>query len=182
MPEPDAVLAGLHFDRLVHIEDDASAEFAARYDVRFEAMRALGAWQQLHPWLECLLPLEAAERLLPSVLDQLPLALGDGHRLTLVGKTAATTSVVRPEASPAVALAILPMGLVESLREPVLSALSAIEGALLDAGGKRYLSGWLFSPDEDAWRRHFGPHYDAWKQRKALFDPRHILRSALFQG
>jgi cytokinin dehydrogenase len=163
----------------VHAEDDDAAEFAARYDVRFEAMRALGAWQQLHPWLECLLPLEAAEQLLPRILERLPLLLGDGHRVSWVSSGSQGSSVVCPEQSRMLALAILPLGVVNAVREPMLGALADVERSLLDAGGKRYLSGWLFGRDQDAWRRHYGPQYADWKQRKEWFDPRHILRSDL---
>ncbi len=41
-PSSEGVLDGLHFSRRLHVEDDLVADFAARYDVRFEAMRVTG--------------------------------------------------------------------------------------------------------------------------------------------
>ena len=51
--------------------------------------------------------------------------------------------------------------------------------ALLAIGGKRYLSGWLFEPDDAAWRAHYGARYDDWRRAKAQSDPIDILRSVL---
>lgn len=178
--DQNLLLSAVDPDRLVHVEDDDAIDFASRYDVRFDAMRLMGSWQQAHPWFECLLPLNIAAELLPVVLDRLPLTLGDGHRVTLVRDTTVNTSFMRPKVTPAVTLAVLPMGVAESMRAPTLAALAEVERVLLEAGGKRYLSGWLFDPTESFWRAHFGANYESWRQAKVRYDPHHILRSALF--
>lgn len=167
-------------DRLVHVEEDETVAFTSRYDVRFEAMHMLGSWQQAHPWFECLIPSDIAVELIPRILDRLPLALGDGHRTTLVRDSGLSTSFVRPKVTPAITFAVLPMGVPETLLAPTLGALADIERVLLAAGGKRYLSGWLFEQTDAFWRSHFGDSYESWRQAKVRYDPHRILRSTLF--
>jgi cytokinin dehydrogenase len=58
--------------------------------------------------------------------------------------------------------------------------LARVDSLLRNAGGKRYLSGWLGSVDEARWREHYGPSYDRWIAVKRRFDPDGIFRSALF--
>jgi cytokinin dehydrogenase len=165
---------------IVHAEGTDTAEYAARYDARFEMMRATGAWQQAHPWLECLLPWDRAADILPSLIDRLPLSLGDGHRIMPLAHRPRPALLMVPDGQPAaIAVAILPTGVAPSVQGPVLEALREAHDQLVAAGGKRYLSGWLFEPDDEAWRRHYGEHYDAWRARKRQLDPSGILRSRL---
>jgi cytokinin dehydrogenase len=171
-------LQGLHHREVLHVEDSDSVEYAARYDLRFEFMRATGAWQQVHPWLECTLPADAATALLPELIPTLPVFLGDGHRVMPVADVPRPAFVMLPSA-PIVGLAILPVGVPAPFQPIALDALRRAHDALLGIGGKRYLSGWLFEPDEAAWRTHYGPRYDDWKRAKALLDPSGILRSVL---
>lgn len=180
VPDADSLLSQLNPDRVAHVEHDDTIEFANRYDVRFEAMRVMGSWEQAHPWFECLIPTDIAAKLVPGILDRLPLTLGDGHRVTLVCDSAVNTSFMRPKSTPAVTFAVLPMGVADSLRAPTLAMLAGVERVLLDAGGKRYLSGWLFEQTESFWRDHFGDNYESWKQAKVRYDPHRILRSTLF--
>lgn len=175
----DALLDGLHHRELVHVEETDSLEFAARYDIRFEVMRATGAWQQPHPWFECMVPGDAALELLPSVVPQLPLLLGDGHRIMPFADLPRPPFVVQASPAPCFALAMLPMGIAPPFLAPVTAALRDLHERLLARGGKRYLSGWLFEPDEAAWRRHFGPQFEAWHARRQQLDPHGLLGSTL---
>lgn len=179
-PSAEECLLGLAYRERLHAEDSDSVEFAARYDLRFEMMRATGAWQQVHPWLECLLPFQVATELLPDLVRRLPLFLGDGHRIMPVAEVPRPDLVMQPEGPPAIGFALLPAGVPSAFEKPAMNALRQVHEELVAAGGKRYLSGWLFEPDEAAWRRHYGQSFDLWRARKRELDPRGILRSRLF--
>jgi cytokinin dehydrogenase len=166
--------------RVVHVDDETFSDFIARYQPRFDGMRQSGAWQQLHPWLECLLPPERLVGLLPTILDELPTSLGDGHRVLWIDTSKKPPLFATPDGNRAVCLAILPTGVAASEREHVLPALARIDALLRKAGGKRYLSGWLGTMDADRWREHHGGLYESWTGLKRRFDPDRILRSALF--
>lgn len=175
----DALLDGLHHREQVHVEETDSLEFAARYDIRFEVMRATGAWQQPHPWFECMVARDAAMELLPTLVPQLPLLLGDGHRIMPFADVDRPPFVMQPSPSPCFGLAMLPMGIAPPFLPPVLAALRGLHDRLVERGGKRYLSGWLFEPDETAWRRHFGPQFETWQARRQQLDPHGLLGSML---
>ena len=179
--EPDTAsrLAGLGFRELVHVQDDDPLGHAARYDLRFRSMAAAGQWTQAHPWFECLVPPRATRELLPRVIEGLPAFLGDGHRVMPVAARPRPRFCAFPEQGPATAFAVLPTGVPPHLLEPALGALGSAHEQLLAAGGKRYLSGWLFEPDERAWQRHFGADYEAWQARRRLLDPDGLFRSCL---
>jgi cytokinin dehydrogenase len=176
--EPD--LDGLSPWRVLLVDEDSTLSFLARYDGRFAAMRATGTWDQPHPWFECLLPGDQAAALVPEVLAALPLSLGDGHRLLWVDPAGLPPLVARPEGEPVAAFAVLPTGVPEAVLPAVLDGLGRVWELLDAAGAKRYLSGYLGSPDEAWWRRHFGPRYDQWAGAKAAYDPDGVFCSALF--
>lgn len=177
-PQQDRVLAGLHHHKLLHIEDDATTDYAARYDLRFQSMQTSGAWQQLHPWFDCLLPLETAADIIPEILEILPPCFGDGHRVLLVANRPTPRFLMKPQ--PAFLFAILPTGIPTSLKAQALTALDQIHDLVIQAGGKRYLSGWLGSISADFWPQHFDGHWQDWQQVKQSLDPNHILCSKLF--
>jgi cytokinin dehydrogenase len=181
-PDSAKVLAGLSPSEVVHVDDETAGEFAARYQPRFDGMQRSGAWQQLHPWLECLLPASRLERLLPEILALLPTSLGDGHRVLWINTTQRTPFFAAPEGDDIVLLAVLPPGVAVSERDEVLPALAHVDRLLREAGGKRYLSGWLGHMTEQRWREHHGDMYGRWTALKHRFDPEGILRSALFPG
>jgi len=166
--------------RVVHVDDEPVIEFVNRYQPRFDGMRRSGAWQQLHPWLECLLAPDRLAALLPVILDELPPSLGDGHRLIRVATGARPPFFAAPEGDQAVCFAVLPAGISEGDRGEVIPALARADRLLREAGGKRYLSGWLGFMDEARWREHLGEEYDRWLALKRRFDPGRIFRSALF--
>jgi cytokinin dehydrogenase len=179
-PEQSESLRALSPWRVVHVDDEAVSEFVSRYQPRFDGMQRSGAWQQLHPWLECLLPVERMPALLPAILDDLPLSLGDGHRLIWVDTSKRPPFFAAPEGGRAVCFAVLPTGVSEGERGEVLAALGRLDGLLREAGGKRYLSGWLGPMDDARWREHLGGAHERWTALKRRFDPGTIFRSALF--
>lgn len=179
-PASDAeYLEGLGFRELLHIEEDRSHEFAARYDMRFAMMKAIGAWDQIHPWVECTVPGDVAPRLLPELVPSLPLMLGDGHRMMPIADVAKPGLFMVAEPSPAYGIAVLPAGVPKPFEAPAIAALRNVHDKLINAGGKRYLSGWLFEPDEAFWRLHFGARYDDWCAAKSELDPDGVFESRL---
>jgi cytokinin dehydrogenase len=178
-PTREDVLSDLRDYRVVHVEDDEVLPFASRYDLRNQAMRLTGAWEQPHPWFEVLLPLDAARYVIPRALEMLPLFLGDNHRIVPLVVGDRPLSIAVPPSSPLVGFAVLPTGVAPAFAEPAASALRALHDLSLDAGGKRYTSGWLFEPDADAWKRHHGEAYEALLSAQCDFDPDGVFRSCL---
>lgn len=176
-PSAASCLDGLGHRELVHAESNEGVAFAARADARFEMMRMTGAWHQPHPWLEYFLPFESAVTLLPRLLDQLPLFLGDGHRIMVLADRPRPSLLMLPAGAPVVAFTIQPAGVTAPLQAQSLTSLHAVEQVLIAAGGKRYLGGWQFSRDEAAWRDHYGPHFDSWLAHKQALDPNQIFTS-----
>ncbi len=80
----------------------------------------------------------------------------------------------RPEAPRVAAFAVLPVGVAPALVEGTLRALEGVHETLVNAGGKRYLSGWLgpCGADERFERAHFGARYDALCALRRRYDPR----------
>jgi cytokinin dehydrogenase len=181
-PDRAAALAGLSPAQVVHVDDETAADFATRYQPRFDGMHRSGAWQQVHPWLECLIPARRMATLLPTILGALPASLGDGHRIMWVDPTRRPPffAVPVPPSDPIVCFAVLPAGVAAAEREEVLPALARVDRLLRDAGGKRYLSGWLGPTTEERWREHHGEAYPRWLELKRRFDPDGIFRSAHF--
>jgi cytokinin dehydrogenase len=179
-PERAQALAGLSPAHVVHVDDETAAEFAARYQPRFDGMLRSGAWQQLHPWLESLVPIRRLGAILPAILAMLPPSLGDGHRLLWVDTTRKPPFLAAPEREPIVCFAVLPPGVTAVERPEILAALAEVDRLLREAGGKRYLSGWLGPMTEERWREHYGEAYPRLLELKRRFDPDRIFRSALF--
>jgi cytokinin dehydrogenase len=177
----EELLDGISPWRVLRAEQDDSNAFAARYDARFEVMRRTGGWAQPHPWFECMLPLASAADLIPKALSLLPVFLGDGHRVLLVSGERRPQALAMPAGEPVVGFAVLPQGVPEALRGPTLAALQRVEALLLEAGGKRYLSGYLDQMDERKWRAHYGDRYDDLARAKSTLDPNGIFESCLSQ-
>jgi cytokinin dehydrogenase len=173
------ILEGLQYRRLLLVEDDATVDYAARYDARFRAMRQSGAWEQAHPWFECMLPFDAAQTFISETLNLLPPFFGDGHRVIMLADTDSSNQFMRP-AAPAVIFAILPTGIPEAQLPEALEVLATLNKRLVQCGGKRYLSGWLDNPTGQFWQTHFGEQYEHWRAIKQASDPNQILRSVLF--
>jgi cytokinin dehydrogenase len=78
-----------------------------------------------------------------------------------------------------VCIVVVPLGLVESEIPAALKAMTQIHRLLVDAGGKRYLAGWLPETDEAFWRSHFGARYDIWLEARRTYDPAGTFTSVL---
>jgi cytokinin dehydrogenase len=179
-PEPGVALAGLEPWRVVHVQDEEVTLHIERHQPRFDGMRRSGAWEQAHPWLECLLPVDRLAELLPQVLDALPPSVGDGHRVELVARDQLPPLLAVPDAEEVACLAIVPAGVADFERDLVLQFFRQLDHTLRAAGGKRYPSGWLGRLNEQDWRQHHGVRYDAWMAAKRRWDPDRVFRSTLF--
>jgi cytokinin dehydrogenase len=181
-PEPERALAGLRPYRVVNVDDDDTARFASRYDLRFEGMRRSGGWNEAHPWLEAMFTPESFVETVPRLLEMLPPALGDNHRVFPFA-TARTPRFFRtPDAPVVLGVGVFPVGVPRAALEDALRAVGAAHRLVVEAGAKRYLAGWLGDPDEAAWRAHYGAEWDAFRRAKQELDPRAVLRSKLFEG
>lgn len=181
-PEAATVLQGLSPYRVVHTEDNETARFPLRFDPRFESMLRTGAFAQAHPLFECLLPVSVLKDLVPKLLEALPLSIGDGHRVYRVANRDLPRFFMTPDAPEYACFAVLPTGVPAPLLEDVLKAMRRVHAMCMEAGGKRYLAGWLGMIDREGWRAHYGDRHEAWLAAKRQYDPRHILQSALFDA
>ncbi len=177
----DEVLKGLNFYRFLHVEDDSLQHFLQRYDARFALMEKTGMSKQAHPWLECILPLEGLDELLPSILSRLPLSLGDNHRLFFLAKKNLPDFFMTPWQKDCVVFAVLPAAVQNVFLEDALKSIHAVHDMVVEAGGKRYLSGWLGMMKPEDWQKHYGDKYQAWKEIKHKLDPQGIFTSYLFK-
>jgi cytokinin dehydrogenase len=164
--------------RVVHVEDDEIAYFPARHDMRFQAVRGLGAWDSIHPYIGAFIGAKALVEVLPAVLDALP--LGEGHRgAFFVAADDIPPLMALPEAEDVVFLAVIYPQVLPQFLGDTLGAFQHAGKLLVDAGGKRYVADWLGDTGEEDWRRHFGSRYDWWVDSKRTFDPHGVFCSLL---
>jgi cytokinin dehydrogenase len=174
-PQKSDVLAGLKYWKLVHIEDEETASHIFRYQPRFDAMRRTGAWNQTHPWIDCFISASSLMKILPEILDILPLSLGDGHRTMMVASENLPSLLMMPPGDDILCFAILPIG-VDAQDTQAIDALEQVNKMLLKAGGKRYLAGWLAN---HSWEQHYGASYKQWQNNKSKFDPCNVLEAEI---
>jgi len=142
----------------------------------FELWRRGGTWEHLHPWMELVLPWEAAAGYIEQVLQHLPPAiLAGGHVLLWPAKGSASRSrlFMRPPGEQLVGFGILPA--VPPRHWPAVRPMLQNASRLgIQAGGKRYLSGWI-DFDEAAWKAHYGERWAGFVAAKRKYDPDGIL-------
>jgi cytokinin dehydrogenase len=174
----DRLLSPLRYPRLIHDDYDSPLNFAARYDARFDAMRASGAWVQAHPWFEALLPLDALEGFVHQALALLPPFFGGGHRILFHPQLDRPKALAFPR-EPAAGFAILPEGIPEPVVPKSLEVLRQLDDLVQQLGGKRYLSGFLFDMGRAGWQRHYQGNYEGLRRAKHEFDPDDVFGSRL---
>ena len=171
-PSIDDLTKELHYSKLIHIENEPILDHVFRYQPRFDMMRHTGMWNQTHPWIDCFISAKALAEILPDILDTLPLSLGDGHRMLRVNNQNIPSFFMVPPGDDIVCFAILPVGVKKS-DTTIITALEQVNQMLLDAGGKRYLSGWLGNSYD--LRQHYGNKYNTLVALKNQYDPQNIL-------
>lgn len=170
--------------RLVHTEHSKTLDFVGRYGVRAQNMKASGAWEQVHPWLECLFPLDQLQEILPELLRRLPIVLGDGlgYRLFFVNGENQPPAFRLPSNSPIVGFAVLPTSIPETNRTQILETLEEVNEWLTAMGSKRGLAGWLGSSPQSFWEKQYGDYFQDWKALKNKYDPNNVLQSVLLNS
>ena len=181
-PDQDWMLGDLKPSSVLAVDDSETAQFIDLYRDRFIQMRSTNAWQRPHPWIDCLLAPEVVREILPKVLEMLPLAAGDGHRLAWFPTKNLPGLFSVPSGDWAVAFAVLPMSIEESVYEETLAALDQVRRMLWESGGKAYLVGWFGPMDDASWRRHYGDRHRAWIAAKEKYDPHRVLHSMAFSN
>ena len=181
-PADAAIFSGIKPSGTLTVDDADTAEYIDLYRDRFVQMRRTDAWRRRHPWVDCLLSPKVFREILPQVLAKLPRAAGDGHRLAWFPTRNLPGLFSVPAGEWAVAFAVLPTSIEESVYEETLVALDEVRRLLWRHGGKAYLIGWFGPMDDASWRRHYGDRYDTWVAAKKTFDPRGVLHSMAFTG
>lgn len=175
-PEAAEKLRDLHFYKHVHTEDWETPEFYTRLDPLFELWKRGGFWDYAHPWMECILPWDAAAFYIQQVLQNFPpQALAGGHMLLWPARGSASSVplFVRPEGDALLGFGILP-AVPQSLLSQVLPMMEKASQATMLMGGKRYLSGWLpFTIDQ--WKAHYGALWPVVEQLKEKYDPQRVF-------
>ena len=175
-PAPGEKLAGLRFYRLVNTEDSSTDEFFTRLDALFAIWKQSGVWDLAHPWMECMLPWDAAQLYVRQVLGNMPpQAIAGGHILLWPARGAASLVplFMRPPGEYLMGFGILPAVPPERL-DRALPRLAQASAASMLMGGKRYLSGWV-AFDAAQWQAHYGSMWPRLVDLKNKFDPKRVL-------
>jgi cytokinin dehydrogenase len=179
-PTREDLLGRLRFYRHVHTEEGHFERFLSRLDPLFALWKSAGFWDQAHPWMECILPWDVAPIYVPHILRSIPpQMLQGGHILLWPSRGSASTVplLVRPDTAHLMGFGIL-LAVPEQALKRVLPLLDRASEAAIQAGGKRYLSGWL-NFDSVAWKSHYGSLWPEVVRLKGRYDPHGILNAKL---
>lgn len=183
-PDDRAVLAALSPYRHVHTEDFTQYEFANRMDPVFELWRRSGYWDLAHPWMETVLPWDAAREYIEFVLAQTPpQTLGPGGHILLWPAHTRTSDAplfMHPEGEYVMGWGILP-GVPFKYLDLALARLDLASELSIGYGGKRYLSGFISFDTVEKWAAHFGDRWPMVLEAKRKFDPDGIMAPGFIQ-
>lgn len=190
------MLGDLHYTLLQGYVDDSTSRFITRAETAtFSHDRSSGwaqagtgdertsgglkwfdDWGQSHPCTEGVLPWDSFADFVTEVADQLPGPVARTARIMLGpfrGQHFKSPLFMRPEGELLMGYGIL-LEAPQSEMAEVLPILAKESRRIIDAGGKRYLSGWL-DFDRKGWQEHYGEQWARMLEWKQEFDPRHIL-------
>lgn len=179
-PDDRQVLDGLTPYRHVHTEDSPLHEYALRLETVFDLWKAMGYWENAHPWMEAIFPWETAHPYIETVLGELsPVQLGGGHVLIWPAhRSKSRMPMFRvPSGEWVLGFGIL-SGVPKANLPIALPTLSMASDAALMFGAKRYMSGWL-NFDADRWQQHYGDYWPTVCALKRKYDPDRILNPGL---
>ena len=195
-PLEEEILSGLQHTLLASRSDYPTLEFVTHKETRslrseegldWTRPRASGGagsrlvkwfddWSQAHPCTEGVLPWDAFPQFMTDVASELPGPVAREARIMLGpfrGERFRAPLFIRPEGEMLMGYGIL-IEAPPSEMEEVLPILARESRRIIDAGGKRYLSGWL-DFDRQEWQKHYGDLWARMLEWKREFDPRHIL-------
>ena len=195
-PREEELLGGLHHTLLASRSDHSTLDFVThketqslrsnadldwtrpgtKGDAGSPGLKWFDDWSQAHPCTEGVLPWDAFPQFMTDVASELPGPVAREARIMLGpfrGERFRAPLFMRPEGEMLMGYGILLEAPLSEMEE-VLPVLARESRRIIDAGGKRYLSGWLdFGRRE--WQRHYGDLWARMLEWKREFDPRHIL-------
>ncbi len=175
-PNDAALLSGTKPYEHLYTDDLPTVDFFERLAPVFDLWKRGGTWEHVHPWMETVLPWEAAPDLLEAILPDLPPSILVGGHVLLwpaKGSTSRSRLFMRPSGENLMGFGILPAVPPRFWPEarPMLENASRLSTAM---GGKRYLSGYV-DFNEEEWRAHFGAEWEFFAGAKRKYDPDGIL-------
>ena len=156
--------------------------FVHRFEPRFSGMVQAGTWTSPKPWFEAFVPLDRSPEILLRILEQLPAEAGDGHRFMLLDTQQLPDYFICPPGRYAGVITVFPVGFAQNALPKVMATVDRLTSLIVDANGRRYLSGWLGSDSAGYLRAHYGDRFSEWQGLRKRFDPDGLFRSALFPG
>ena len=195
-PNEDELLGGLKYTRLRGFQDSPTLRFVTRAENSSRSYGWLGDraepgsgresgsgvlnwfddWAQAHPCTEGVLPWSAFPSFITDMADQLPGPVARTARIMLGPfRCGHFTSplFMHPKGEMIMGYGIL-IETPPSELDEVLPILASESRRIIDAGGKRYLSGWL-DFDRRGWQDHYGDRWPQMLEWKREFDPGGIL-------
>lgn len=195
-PDQEEMLGDLHYSLLQGVVDDTTLRFIARAETATFSHDRSGVWTQpgsggetpsrklkwfddwgqAHPCTEGVLPWDSFADFITEVCDQLPGPVARTARIMLGpfrGERLKSPLFMRPEGELLMGYGIL-LEAPRSEMGEVLPILAGESRRIIEAGGKRYLSGWL-DFDRKGWQEHFGKQWPRMLEWKKEFDPNYIL-------
>jgi cytokinin dehydrogenase len=131
----------------------------------------------VHPWVDHLFSVEAGTEMLERLLANPPPALRMGTcGLIPVARAGNVAPLLAcpPGAGLMIGLGVFPK-VPAFLRAEATSVMSEYSRIGCEAGGKRYLSGYVDFSREAEWADHFGPAWPWFREQKLGLDPQGIL-------
>jgi cytokinin dehydrogenase len=159
-----------------------SETFLHRNEPRFSTMVQSGTWAKPHPWFEAFVPLDGSLEILERILEMLPAEMGDGHRFMLVDTQKSPDYFMCPPGRHVGVITVFPVGFASGALPKILATIDRLTALVVEAGGRRYLSGWLGSDAPGYLRAHYGSRFGDWLGLRRRYDPAGLFRSVLYPG
>ncbi len=173
------LLAELAHVEILHDELDEPLAFASRFDARFAAMRATGAWELAHPWFEAFVPASRVREAIERAMAMPPFLSEMVRATPVAGDGGSRPRAVAMPDGPAFVVAMLPTGVPPALVEPARAAIEALDASFVELGAKRYLSGWLPRIHAKGFAEHHDRDLDALARAVDRADPDRVFVSKL---
>ena len=196
-PNQIDLLGDLHYSRLVKYIDASTLDFVTRMETQhlsaspknFDWRRRTSEkveniqqkgwfndWNQSHPCTEGLLPWDAFPQFITEVVSELPPPVARAARIMLSPfrtDNFKAPLLARPKGEMMMGYGILLEAPSWEMDE-ILPILATESRRIIEAGGKRYLSGWL-DFDHQGWQEHYGELWPLMLNAKLQYDPDRTL-------